>query len=258
MRLRTWLTGALLTAGFAQAQMNNMDFGVASEVVRNLMNERTAMEIQQSTNLLTNYREVALQQELAQEAVRRGLTERVDVQRTLEQYRRNVLVQALRQDFERRATPPTEEQISASFKMQTTNLVLRPAYQMDAWLVTPSDTQSLALAKSFATKKPVADETVAKIPAPRLVKADQDVWLTSGQMSSNVWAGLMGMQLGEVQLFPDSTNTMVVRRGAFRAERALTLEEAKPALTAELTARAAAATWQAHLEQLAKDLGLNK
>jgi hypothetical protein len=258
MNIRAWLAGLLVVAGAAQAQINNMDFGVASEVVRNLMNERTAMEIQQSTNLLTNYREVALQQELAQEAVRRGLTERVDVQRTLEQYRRNVLVQALRQDVERRTKAPTEAEVAAIFKQQSTNLIMRPAYQMDAWLVVPSDTQSLAMAKSFAIKKPVADETVAKITAPRLVKADQDVWLTSGQMSSNVWHGLMGMQLGEVQLFPDTSNTMVVRRGAFRAERPLSIEEARPALTAELTARAAAATWQAHLEQLAKELGLNK
>lgn len=248
---------AIVAAG-AQAQLRQFDFGVASEVVRGLTTERTAIEIQQSTNLLANYREVALQQALAQEAVRLGLTERVDVQRTLEQYRRQVLVQALRQDFERRAPKPTEEQIAASYKERAAELNLPPAYQIDAWLMGPGDTQSLALAKSFAAGKPVADETISAIRSPRLISATQDVWFVREQMSTNVWAGLIGMQLGEVRLFPDGSNTMVVRRGAFRAERPLTLDEVRPVLVNELTAKAAATQWFGHLERTAAELGLGK
>lgn len=256
MKIGLAVAVGVMTAAGALAQFRTMDFGVASEVVRGLTTERTAFEIQQSTNLLANYREVALQQELAQEAVRRGLTERVDVQRTLEAYRRQVLVQALRQDFERRTPAPTDAEIETFYKERTNDLQMPAAYQMDAWLVVPSDTQSLVLAKSFASGKPVADETVTAIKAPRLISATQDIWLASGQMASNVWTGLMGMQLGQVQVFPDGSNTMVVRRGAFRAQRPLTLEEARPSLVAELQARKAARLWQEQLERLAKDLGL--
>ena len=258
MKASVAVVATCLMAWGAQAQLGPIDFGVASEVVRGLTSERTAMEIQQSTNLLANYRDVALQQELAQEAVRRGLTERVDVQRTLEQYRRQVLVQALRQDVERRVTPPTEEQIAAVYKERSASLTLPPAYQMDAWMVTPADTQSLALAKSFAIGKPVADETIAVLTAPRLITADENAWVGMNQMSSNVWSGLMSMQLSEVKLFPDGSNTMVVRRGAFRAQRPLSLDEARPLLVQELNARQAAAQWQAHLEKTARDLGLAK
>lgn len=258
MRACAVATLIVLAVSGARAQQGPFDFGVASEVVRSLTSERTAMEIQQSTNLLANYRDVAIQQDLAQEAVRRGLTERVDVQRTLEQYRRQVLVQALRQDVERRVTPPTDEQLAAAFKERAASLNMPPAYQMDAWMVAPADTQSLAMAKSLAGGKPVADETVALLKAPRLISADENAWVGMGQMSSNVWSGLMSMQLSEVKLFPDGSNTMVVRRGAFRAQRPLTLEEARPLLIQDLNARQAAAQWQAHIEKTARDLGLTK
>ena len=252
-------TAALLAwAATAGAQMGPMDFGVASEVVRSLTSERTAIEIQQSTNLLASYRDVAIQQDLAQEAVRRGLTERVDVQRTLEQYRRQVLVQALCQDIERRVPQPTDEQIAAAYKERTAGLQLPPAYQMDAWMITPADTQSLALARSFASGKPVADETVSVLTAPRILTADENTWVNAGQMSSNVWSGLMAMQLSEVKLFPDGSNTMVVRRGPFRAPRPLTLDEARPLLIQDLRGRQAAEQWQAHLEKTAREIGLTK
>lgn len=257
---KTIAAAAALLVGTANvnAQVGPMDFGVASEVVRSLTSERTAIEIQQSTNLLASYRDVAIQQELAQEAVRRGLTERVDVQRTLEQYRRQVLVQALRQDIERRVPQPTDEQLAAAFKERSAGLLLPPAYQMDAWMITPADTQSLALARSFASGKPVADETVAVLAAPRILTADENTWVNAGQMSSNVWSGLMAMQLSEVKLFPDGSNTMVVRRGPFRAQRPLTLDEARPLLIQELRARQAGEQWQAQLEKMAREIGLTK
>jgi hypothetical protein len=251
------IAALVLAAGMTtRAQMRSMDFGVAGEVVRGLTSERTGLEILQSTNLLANYRDLAIQQELSVEAVRRGLTERVDVQRTLEQYRRQVLVAALRQEIERKVTPPTEEKIAAAFKEIKPPPTLPAAYQMDAWLVPAADTQSLALVKSMAVGKPVADETVATIKAPRLVSQEAEAWLAQGQISTNVWNGLAQMLANEVRLFPDGSNTMAVRRGAFRAERPLTLDEARPRIVSELTAREGEAAWRKFLEEKAKELGL--
>ena len=85
-----------------------------------------------------------------------------------------------------------------------------------------------------------------------------EAWISAGQMNSNVWSALAGMQANELRLFPDGSNTMVVRRGAFRAERPLTLEEARPQLIADLTARQAAEAWDKFLADKAKELGLSE
>ena len=256
-----WMAAAVvaLAAGAASAQIQSLDFGVASEVVRGMMTPRNALEIQQSTNLLSNYRDLALQQELAQEAFRRGLAERIDVQRRFEAARREILIRALQEDVVRGLPTPPEDEVKKAYEARAKELILSPAYQLDVWMVANTDTATLAKARAFATGKAVADETVSVLSNNQVQVQSDDRWFDSTTMASNVWAGLQDMQQNEVRTFPEGTNaTIVVRRGTFRGQRQLTLDEARSVIVNELATRKANEAWNEFIQKKRKTLGVGE
>jgi hypothetical protein len=116
---RMLLCCCLMACASAGAQEQpRLDYGVVAEVVRTMTTERNGAEILSSTNLMENYRDLAVQQALAREAARRGLAEQMAVQRALEVARRNVLIAALRGEIAAQVPRPGREQAEGGLQRE--------------------------------------------------------------------------------------------------------------------------------------------
>ena len=253
-----WMAVGLLASGPARAQMENIDFGVASEVVRNMMSAKTGEEIMGSTNLLGAYKNYALEQELAQEAARRGLQERIDVQRTREEARRSVMIRALRNDIIRSIPPPAEDKVKSTYEAEAAKgrWAMPAGFKLDVFGLPGSEAGQLATAKKLATGEAVEDKALEALKLQQLSSQASGGFLSSNQVAGPIWGELMEMKLNEVRVFPDGTNYLVVRRGAYAGPRELTLEQASDVVKGMLLREKHDAAWDDYIRKKAKSLGL--
>ncbi len=238
----------LVIAVSAQAQQS--DFWAGAEVVMGQMGPSTIEQIRQSPELQVAYDGVLLEQYLAQESARRGLAERLDVQRALSVARRSVLVQALRDDVYRSSAAPSDADIKSAYQKDPDRWGQPAAYQLDVFRIANDDGKARAAAAKLQTGKAVNDEDLATLVAarPQVTRAS-GAWLVEQQLPPVIWSALREMQPDEVRLFPDSQQTLVVRKGTFRAERRRNVEEAEPFVRQELLRTKGDLLWSNYLNQ---------
>lgn len=249
--IRAGCSVSLITAcSTAGALTNQVDFWAATEVVMGQISASTMEQIQRSPELLQQYQAVLVDQYLAQEAVKRGLTERLDVQRALNVARRNVLVRALREELVRQLPEPSAAELTAAYNKKREQWVVPAAYQLDVFSMAASDTAAHDAAMKLATGRPVPDADLAQLVNVRTqVLMQSGIWLTTNNMLPAIWKGLTLMKEKEVRLFPDGAQTLVVRRGPYREAKQLSLEEARPFVRADLIREKADRVWSNYLQQ---------
>lgn len=247
--------GALWLVTSVQAQNNAMDFGVASEVVRNMMSAEVGQSISTSTNLMANYRNYALEQELAQEASRRGLTERIDVLRTLEDQRRDTLIMALRNDIVRTAEVPSEETIKKEYQKQKDRLVLPAAHKLDVFSVSAVQTQLIEKARALAANSSDIAEPLTKRGFIHVSAQLAEPWFTSNQVAGVIWDKISAMPKAGVDVFPDGDNVLLIRKIDSRTARVMTLEEAQGILRNALMRDRQEALWNEFVSKKSRELG---
>lgn len=256
-RRRVVMMWIAMAAGSGFAQTNTLDYWAATEVVMGMVNANTAAEIARSPNLAAQYQNVLMEQDLAQQAAQRGLAERLDVQRMLQIARRQVLVQALREDIARAIPPITEDEARAAYKKDTARWVKPAAFKLDVFAFKPDDTVAAASAQTLVTGNAVADEDLKKlVNARQTVAQTGNQWLTTNNVSAAIWTSLSEMSLNEVRVFPDGAQTLVIRRGPYSGDKQLTFEEAREYVSRELFAERAAAAWRDYVTKRRKALGL--
>lgn len=257
MHMRTYwmLTLTALTAAIVSAQEVPMDYGVASEIVRGMVSEDVGRSIVASTNLMANYRNIALEQELAQEAARRGLTERIDVRRTLEDQRRNTLILALRNEITRTATPPDDATLAAEFKKQQDKLVMPTAQKLDVYSISAGQTQVVERARALAESGADLTATLTNRGFVHVTGQIDEPWFTANQVAPAIWSDLLAMAPGDVEVFPDGGTLLLIRKLEDREARPMTLEEATPLLRNALMRDAQMTLWNNYVAEKASGLG---
>jgi len=252
----TWLcVGLFVTVSSARAQNSAVDFGVASEVVRNMMSAEVGQSISSSTNLMANYRNYALEQELAQEAARRGLTERIDVLRTLEDQRRDTLILALRNEIIRAAEAPSEEMIKKEYQKQKERLMLPPAQKLDVFSVSSVQTQLIEKARVLAANSADIAEPLTKRGFIHVSAQLAEPWFTSNQVTAVIWEKITAMPNGGVEVFPDGDNVLLIRKIDSRTSRVMTLEEAQGVLRSALMRNRQETLWNEFVSKKSRELG---
>ena len=251
MKQWLWMAGLCgLMAGAARAETNVMDFWAASEVVMGQIGPSTIEQIQRSPDLQRQYERVLMEPYLAQQAVTRGLSERLDVQRALNVARRSVLVQALRDDVFRGIPHPSDTEVATTFPKDKEKWTMPAAYQLDVYRIAASDADAHEVARRLANGAAVSEEAMTRIPgAQAQVLRESKTWITETQMTPAIWKALAEMKKDEVRLFPDGAQTLVVRKGDFREARALSLKEASPYVARELLRERSERAWSNYLEQ---------
>ncbi|MBP7828391.1 MAG: hypothetical protein KA248_00590 [Kiritimatiellae bacterium] len=253
------LFAAAVCAGLSlpvSAQPPAIDFGVAAELVRNMMSEQVGQNILASTNLMSNYRNYALEQEIAQEAARRGLTERIDVQRAIEETRRDILIQAVKNDVIRAARPPTDEKIARETEALSAQLVAPPALKLDVYSISGRQTQHLEWARAQLAAGEDVEARLAERGFVHVTAQNPDPWFTANRVAAPIWTRLTAMTNGEAEVFPDGNNYLLVRRLDARSARPMTAEESHDLVRARLLRESQEKLWSEFIEQKARALGL--
>lgn len=199
---------------------------------------------------------LALEQEVAQEAVRRGLTERLDVQNALLTARRQILVQAVRDDIARSVPTPGEDELRTAFTANTNRWVLPPAYLLDMIPLDAENSNLMAQARAVVTGKPVADAALAPFTnLTALVTQASGRWVTTNDIPESLWVELAHMQAGEVRLFDSSGSPLLVRRGPHRDQTPLAFEQVRGQIQLELQMQKAQQAWEEYVARLKQTLG---
>ena len=258
MKNRFALLVVLLTAVMpcipASAQQVTLDPAVASEVLRGTVALQAAGALRDNQQLLLDYQSVAMEQELAQEAVKRGLAERMDVQQELQKTRRQTLVRAMHDDIARSVTPPPEEDVKQAFQKDPQRWTLPAGYQLDVFYVDPANSNALAQARAL-TGKAVSDDALKSLNARALVLQSSGRWMSSNDLASAIWTNLPAMKQGDGRLFETESGPLLIRRGAYREQRVPLFDEARAEVHALLLRQKQEEAWQKYLVQKKKDIG---
>ncbi len=248
---------SLAVAGSASAQTAPVDLNLAAEVWRSTMSQDSLQSINTTTNLLASYKTLALQQELAQESARRGLTERVDVRRSLEEARRNVIIEALRNDVVKSAATPTEEEIGTAYERLSGQLVVPEALSLDVFSIAGTESGKVSDAVTLLTDS--ADAAAEKLVSEgfKHVTADiEEPWFNATQMTTNIWSALQDMGDGAVDSFPDGANVLVIRKISERDSRTMTLDESRDIVRNQLLRERQDRLWNIYQRETLQKLGL--
>lgn len=238
------------------AQNIPLDFGVASEVVRTMMSAQTGQSILSSTNLMANYRNFALEQEMAREAARRGITERIDVLRTIEDMRREVLIRALRSEVIAAAKTPSEEEIAREYKKLSDRLVLPKSLRLDVYSISAAETQLFERATAMLSSQEDAAGPLTKRGFVHVTGQADASWFTANQVTEAIWNELLTMPAGEARIFPDGSNVLLIKKLEERESRPMTLDESRELISNLLMRDAQNQLWNDFVTEKAKSLGL--
>jgi hypothetical protein len=207
------------------------------------------------TLTLVTAQDNALDQELAQEAGRRGLSERMDVQQALAQARVRILIQALQADMARELARPTDKEIEAEFRRNPGNYRLLEAVRADLFVLDGDHAESLPVARRALARQEITAEELQKTRFQQIALADQGVWVAKDIFPEEVWAQVKELRPGRVQFFPAENNVLLVRFQEHREEREATLEEARDRIRDELAQQRLQEAWTKYVEEQRRKLG---
>jgi hypothetical protein len=242
---------ALPLTGFAQL----LDAAVAAEALRGATLNSAVNILGRDGETAGNYREIAMEQALAVQAGRLGLDERIDVQRAMANARRNVMVQALREEVERQVPPPDEAGIKDLYEKNKSAFVSPSAYQLTVyeWPASVKFTAAELTVKLTGTD---IEKAVADSGGRVVMPAASTEWLVEARMIPQIWTGLAAMKDGETKWFDGETGKVRVTRRAYREPKPLTFDEARADATRVLVLRMRAEAWQRYLLAMQQQLGL--
>ncbi len=263
MRTFTAIIAVAATAAWAQQPggttqlLHVVDQAVAAELLRGAVANQSISVLAQSPDLQRNYVVGVIEQELVQEAARRGLTERLDVQRALMQARYQILIQALQQDVMRKVPQPTDADIQAAYRKDKDRWVLPEAYRLVIFAAENTNTNAVAALRAAAgTTPPDANRLTAAGARPLLPPAAGEVWVTERDIVPEVWKALAALKDGESRVFGVQDSVWLVQRIAYRKSGPMTFEQARDAVRAELYQACQRQEWEAFLDARRRALGL--
>ncbi len=253
-----WAMGVALAAGMAQAAGSErmIDQQLAAEILRGAVAPQAPGTLLQSQEMQQVYAGSLLQQELVQEAARRGLAERLDVSRALQQARWQLLIQALREDIGRSVSIPTEDEIKKQHAANKGKYQFEDSYKLDIWTVSPQVTNATERVRAMLAGGKIVESELAALSARQLIATSSPLWVAESSVDANIWKDLPAMKVGDLKSYLVKGEIWIIRRGEFRAKREMTYDEAKEQIKQELINDRANQAWEQFQKAKAKDLGL--
>lgn len=253
-----WAVGLAMAVGAgAQQPRHVLDQAVASELLRGAVAPQTTVgALQQSADFQRAYLLSVVEQELVQEAARRGLAERVDVQRALMQARYQILLQALREDVARGATQPTDADLQTAFKKDKERWVLQEAVKADIFAVDSGATNALDTVRGMVAAQKIDTNKLVAVNARALASASADQWIAENQIVPEVWKGVKEMKKDQIQFFRVQGMYWVVRRDDQRESKPMTFDQAKEPIRQELLGQRQQERWNTFVADKQKAIGL--
>lgn len=253
-----WMMVAMGVVSVAAAQQHVLDQAVASELLRGATSQMALGALQSNPDLARQYSAGVLEQELVQEAARRGLAERLDVQRAIMMARYQILIQALQGDIARTQPQPTEAEIKRQFEKNRAEYKLPEAVKTDLFVLDGTSTNALDVARAAVAAQTIDPAQLQKTRFQRIAEAAQ-VWVARDVFPEEVWTEVRAMKKDQVRFFRvPGGNYMLLKYEDYRAERPATLEEATDGIRNQLLNERQQKAWQAYLDQTRKKLGFTE
>ena len=217
----------------ASAQNHVLDQTVATELIRGATSNLAIGALQSDPEFARLYSSSVLEQELAQEAARRGLAERLDVQRALSMARFQVLLQALQADISRHIAQPTDADIKAYFDKNKATMNLKEAVKADVYLLDGTATNAIEIARASVASQTISPDELQKTRFKQIALAEQ-VWVARDVFPEDVWKEIRLLPKGKVRFYKVENNFLLLKYEDYRAERPATLEEVQEDIRTQL------------------------
>lgn len=198
------------------------------------------------------------EQELVQEAARRGITERIDILERLRRSRWQILVGGLREDVVRMVPAPREDEIRRSFEQEKARWRLPEAYRVDAYVTVATNYEAVSRMKAMVAARQLNVKALEEVQAQRIASSAKESWLARDNFHPDIWAILPGMSIDELRMLKVDQEVVIVRKAAVRAERAMTLDEAREPIKMYLQSGKADAAWNAFLKRKMSEMGMKE
>jgi len=238
------------------AQEHTVDQTVLTELARGATSSLAVNALQSNPDFQRRYSAGVLEQELAQEAARRGLAERLDVQQALANARMQILIQALQADLARKQPRPTDAEIERQFRANPETYRLLEAVKADLFLLEGAHPEALAVARQAVADQEIRAGELQKTRFQQVALADQDVWVARDVFPEEIWTAVRQIPEGRVRFFRVEENIMLLKYYEHREARAATLDEVRDNVRQELSQRRFQEAWQNFLQEKSKALGL--
>lgn len=256
-RFPHFFIAGLVISFLAHAQIHSLDQAVLTELTRGTSSPLAVNALQSNPELQRRYTAGVLEQELAQEAARRGLAERLDVQQALAGARMQILIQALQADISRKLPRPTDAEVEREFRTNAEAYQILEAVKADIFLLDGSHPESLNVARRAVSANEIDGAELQKIRFQQIALAEQGVWVARDVFPEDIWTAVKQIPAGRVRFFRVEDNVLLLKFYEHREARAATLDEVREQIRQELTQRRFQEAWQNFLQEKSRDLGLS-
>lgn len=244
-------------AGNASAQSERLiDSALAAEILSGQLSTQAGGLLAGNTQLQGVYANRLLEQELVQEAARRGLPERFDVQEAMRKLRWQLLIRALREDVVRGIPIPKETEIKQAFEKEKTRWHFPEGYRLDVYSVPTTNTAAVGQLNLAVTAKKVDEKAMQTIGARKVGDSTSGVWIVKENMPPAVWEALPTMATNDLRVFKLDAETVLVKKVEYRKDRDMTYDEAKESVKMYILGGRADAAWETYLKRKLSDLGI--
>lgn len=247
--------GMLVVGARAQSE-RLIDRPLAGEIMMQQLVTKAGDLLTGNEELKAAYVGRLLDQELVQEANRRGLTDRFDVQDSLRRARWTILINALKDDVIRSLPIPKEAEIKQAYEKEKSRWKLPEAFRVDVYTVPASNVVAVGQLNLMAATKKIDEAVIKSTNARQVASAVSGNWVSKENVPPVVWEALPGMAVGDLRVFKLDEEAVLVKKVEYRKERELSFEEAREAVKMSILSVKADAAWEAYLKKKLADLGI--
>lgn len=230
------------------------DEGLAVEILRGETLQAAFQLAQTNPEVANRYVQSSVEQSLAMEAARLGLHERADVQDAMQRARRQILVQAMREEHIRGIPTPADADVKAYFDANAKNFKLAEAYRITAVEWTSISAEHADRVSKLVAAGKASTNTLTSAEGRLVATGGEKEWLTKNNIIPPVWDKLKTIKDGQ-QTYVLTNQVMVVfTRLGHRPEREASFDEAKDSAKQSLWNERREQSWRKRIEEMAKKI----
>ena len=209
--------------------------------------------ILKTQKLYQNYQQLLIEQEIAQEAVRRGLCERLDVNNQLQNARRSILFNALKEDFLRQLPSPKIEEIKRYYEMNINSFTVPEAFKIEAFELDTSNKKLMNFVKVMNSNELLDKKLLLQSGAKKLTN-DVDSWYTKKQIHQSIYKELLKMIDNEAKIVYIEKNAILVLRINYRKKNVKAFDNVYSEIEMNFKKKQFDSEWQKYILSIKKKL----
>ena len=234
----------------AHSQQIKWDKAVISEIMREYSIMRANDAMKNNQDLFLNYQKLLIEQEVVQEAVRRGLAERIDVIHQLQTARREILINAMKDDISRQIPMPDMTAMQLYYQKNLNRYTLTEAFKLEVFELDYTNTELLHLAEKINNTKILEKDLLIKSGAKYISKGHENKWFTEKEINKDIYNALKEMKDGEARMFKLKSNAFIFHRIAYRKKTTIPFENVQRDILSEIRKQQTEDAWKKYLQNI--------